>query len=265
MDRLLVLRLESAGCVAEAVLNGMPLARTGPAQNVALLPVHEYTLAGANELELVVEPGAPGAAAVAPEPQLSEGQAWASVRLLLPRVGGVAHPASARTLAQIDWGPPADEVYETPLALRTRVELPIAFPRWRWLDAPVVGETPTLRQELAAYLLPVALGLARGNPEPFIQATRLRLEDLASAYQRNLADEVGRLRVHLQSLHAEQALKPVLPSAAKLLLRPVAGGRLVECLAGDGTPFLQTELGGGARVAWPLRVAMVEGKFYVLR
>ena len=264
MDRLLVLRLEAAGCAAEAVLNGIPVARVGAAQNVALLPVHEYTLAGANELELVVEPGPPGAAP-APEPHLSEGQAWASVRLLLPRVGGVAHPSSARTLAQIDWGPPADEVYETPLALRTRVELPIAFPRWRWLDAPPIVETPTLKQEIAAYLLPVALGLARGNPEPFVQATRLRLEDLASAYQRNLADEVGRLRVHLQSLHAEQPLKPVLPAAAKLQLRPVAGGRLVECLGGDGAPFLQSDVAGGARVAWPLRVAMVEGKFYVLR
>jgi len=143
MDRLLVLRIEASGCRAEAVFNGIPLARVDGQQSVAMLPIHEFTLAGANELELVVEPGAPGAP-VAPEPGLSDGKAWASLRLLLPRVGSVAHPASARTLAQIDWAPPADELYETPLSLRRSVELPISFPRWRWLDAPVIADSPTL-------------------------------------------------------------------------------------------------------------------------
>lgn len=264
MDRLLVLRIEASGYRAEAVFNGIPLARVDAQQSVATLPIHEFTLAGANELELVIEPGAPGAAA-APEPGLSDGKAWASVRLLLPRVGSVAHPASARTLAQIDWAPPADELYETPLSLRRSVELPISFPRWRWLDAPVIADSPTLKQEVAAYLLEVAVALTRGNPEPFIQATRLRLEDLAQAYQRNLADDVARLRGHLLRLHAAQPLKPTLPAAAKLLLRPVAGGRLLECLAGDGSPLLQSPTAGGARIAWPMRLAAIDGRFYVLR
>jgi hypothetical protein len=264
MDRLLVLRLESSGCSAEAALNGVPLARVDALQSVATLPIHEYTLAGANELELVVEPGVPGAD-VAPEPGLSDGKAWASLRLLLPRVGSIAHPASARTLAQIDWAPPGDELYEVPLSLRKSVELPISFPRWRWLDAPVIENSPTLKKDIAAYLLEIAVALARGNPEPFIQATRLRLEDLAQAYQRNLADDVTRLRSRLLQLHAAQPLKPTLPSAAKLLLRPVAGGRLLECLAGDGTPLLQSPLSGGASIAWPMRLAAIDGRFYVLR
>lgn len=264
MDRLLVLRLESSGITAEAVFNGVPLLRVGGTRTAASLPVHEFTLAGANALELVVQPG-PAGAAVEPEPQLSEGKAWASLRLLLPRVGSVAHPESARTLAQLDWGPPADEVYETPQSLHADVELPISFPRWRWLDAPPIEETPTLKKDVAAYLLPIALGLARGNPEPFVQASRLRLEDLATAYQRKLADEVGRLRVHLQGLHAEAPLKPVLPAPAKLLLRPVAGGRLLECLGGDGRPFLHSVRASGERVEWPLRLAAVDGRFYVLR
>jgi hypothetical protein len=264
MDRLLVLRIECSGCRAEAVFNGIPLARVDALQAVATLPIHEFTLAGTNELELVVEPGAPGAE-VAPEPGLSDGKAWASLRLLLPRVGSIAHPASARTLAQIDWAPAADELYEVPLSLRRNVELPISFPRWRWLDAPVIEDSPTLKKDIAAYLLELAVALARGNPDPFIHATRLRLEDLAQAYQRNLADDVARLRGQLLQWHAAQPLKPTLPAAAKLLLRPVAGGRLLECLAGDGSALLQSPLAGGASIAWPMRLAAIEGKFYVLR
>ena len=52
MERLLVLRLESVGVVAEALLNGVPLARTSAARRVVTLPIHEYTKAGGNDLEL---------------------------------------------------------------------------------------------------------------------------------------------------------------------------------------------------------------------
>ena len=206
MERLLVLRLEAVGCQAEAVFNGVPLARVGGAQTLLTLPVHEFTLAGSNEIELIINPAppVPPASAAAPTVHLSDGKLGASLRLLLPRVGSPAHPASARTLAQLDWAPSADEVYAAPASLRERVELPISFPRWRWLDAPVLAETPALKAELAAYLLEIALGLARGNVEPLIQAQRLRLEELALAYQRPLADDVSRLRSHLQQLHATE-------------------------------------------------------------
>lgn len=264
MERLLVLRLESQGCTAEALFNGVPLARVGPSAPVATVPVHEFTFAGGNEIELVVHPGPPGAPP-APEPMIADGQSWASLRLLLPRSGAVAHPASARTLAQVDWGPAADEVFEAPVAQRRSVELPISFPRWRWIDAPVIADSPTLKAEVAKYLLDIAVGLARGNPEPLIQASRLKLEDLALAYQRNLADDVGRLRVHVQQLHAAQPLKPALPAAGKLLLRAVAGGRLLECLRPDGSPLLQSATAGGGSIAWPLRLAAIDGRFYVLR
>lgn len=264
MERLLVLRLESIGIAAEASLNGVPLARTGDAQRAVTVPIHEYTLAGSNELELTLAPPPPGQSG-APQPLLSDGQRGASLRLLLPRIGQLAHPENARTLAQIDWAPLAGEVTEMPHQLRQTVELPIAFPRWRWFDAPAVAEPRELLAQAAVFLQGLALGLARGDPEPLVQAARLRFEELAQAYQRNLADDVGRFRAHLQQLHAQAALKPTMPKADALLLRPLAGGRLLECLAPDGQPVLQSPLAGGGRIVWPLRLAAIEGRFYVLR
>jgi len=265
MDRLMVLRLEVQGCEAEARFNGVPLLRATPQQPVALLPVHEFTLMGANELALVVQPGPAGQAAPPPpEPQLADGQTLASLRLLLPRMDGVAHPASARSLAQVDWAPAADTVYEAPLTLPQQVQLPTTFPRWRWLDAPPVADPAALRPLVAAFLLEIALGLARNNPEPWLLATRLRLEEQAAAYQRPLADDVARLRRHLAQLHA-QGLKMVLPAAAQLQLRPVAGGRLLDCLGADGGPALRGSLADGTQLAWPARVAVVDGACYVLR
>ncbi len=264
MERLLVLRLESIGVGAEAVLNGVPLARSGGPRRVVTVPIHEYTLSGGNEIELVIEPPPPGAPAV-PEPRLSDGKCGASLQLLLPRIGQVAHPDNARLLARIDWAPPEGDVTELPLTLRQSVDLPIAFPRWRWLDAPPVAQPQELLGAAAAYLQGLVLGLQRGDSEPLLLASRLRLEELAQAYQRNLADEVGRFRLQVQQLHAGQPLKPEMPKADTLKLRPLAGGRLLECLRADGGPALHSPVAGGGQIDWPVRLAVVEGRFYVLR
>ncbi len=264
MDRLLVLRLETLGVVAEASLNGVPLARSSADQRALTVPIHEYTLAGANELELTIEPPPPGQPD-APRPLLSDGQRGASLRLLLPRIGQLAHPENARTLAQIDWAPAQGEVAEVPARLRKTVDLPIAFPRWRWFDVPVPEDAAALLAPAAVFLQGLALGLARGDPEPLVLAARLRFEELAQAYQRNLADDVGRLRVQIQQWHALQPLKPAMPVAEALCLRPLAGGRLFECLTPAGEPVLQSATAGGGRVAWPLRIAAIEERFYVLR
>jgi hypothetical protein len=264
IDRLMVLRLEVQGVAAEAQFNGVPLLRATPAQPVALLPVHEFTLLGSNLLGLEIAPGPAGAPPPPPEPKLADGQALASLRLLLPRIDGVADPASARSLAQLDWAPAADSVYETPLALRQAIELPTSFPRWRWLDAPPVADAAAVQPLVAAFLLEIALGLARGNPEPWLLASRLKLEEQAAAYQRPLADDVARLRRHLAQLHA-RGLKVALPAAAGLRLRPVAGGRLLDCLAPDGGPALRGTLADGGTVAWPARIAVVDGRCHVLR
>jgi hypothetical protein len=264
MERLLVLRLESIGVVAEASLNGVPLARSSAAGGAVTVPIHEYTLSGSNQLELVIAPPPPGGTA-APKPLLSNGQRGASLRLLLPRVGQAAHPENARTLAQIDWAPLADEVTEIPHTLRQVVDLPIAFPRWRWLDAPLVPDPRELPGPAATFLQGLALGLLRGDCEPLMLAARLRFEELAQAYQRNPAEEAGRFRQQIQQLHAAQPLQPDMPAADTLLLRPLAGGRLLECLRPDGQPVLQSPVAGGGSMAWPVRLAVIEGRFYVIR
>ena len=55
IDRLLVLRLDVVDCEAEARLNGVPIARANAARTCAVVPVHEYTVAGVNQLDLVSE------------------------------------------------------------------------------------------------------------------------------------------------------------------------------------------------------------------
>ena len=247
MERLLMLELAAGGCAVEVHLNGMPLAALGPAGGSTSLAVHEYTLAGRNELTLIVGPAAPGASAPS-QPRIAIGPTWARARLVLVRQGQSPADPAVRVLGVAEWATTEGRSYDAPSAHKREVELPVNFPRWRWLDAP-----------------PIELG--RGNPEPLIAASKLRFDELAIAYQGDAATAVQRFRDQVQGLYAAKALKVLPPVADDLVLRPLVDGRLIECLASTGGPALRTsndapELG---EQAWPIRLAMVEGRIYVLR
>jgi hypothetical protein len=269
IDRLLVLRLDVVDCEAEVLMNGVPIVRANAARTRAVVPVHEYTVAGVNRLELVLWPRAAAESAgemPAPEPRVANGKLAARMRVLLPRVGHAADESSARTLVQLDWAPADGVAYDAPLVLSQDVSLPVSFPRWRWLDAPVVESIDELRQTALELVQQLAHGLSRGEVDTFVMATRLRTEELAAAYQRDATDESARLHAHLRELHAGHRLECLPIDAASLILRSVADGRLLECLDPTGAPALRTAIdAAGCCVALPLRLAAVEGRLYVLR
>jgi hypothetical protein len=266
MERLLVLDLEGAGCAVEAQLNGMPVAALAAGGGRACLAVHEYTLAGKNQLALIVG-AALGGHAVPSQPRVAIGTTWARARLLLMRQGQSPTDANARVLGSVEWAVPEGKTYESPSLHAREVDLPVAFPRWRWLDAPAVVPGAAVQRQVLEFLQQLALDLGRGQAESLLAAATLRFEELALAYQRTAADGVQRFRDHLQQLYAAKALKIVPPVAEELVLRPIVEGRLLECLTPLGTPALRTQNEDPAvgDHAWPMRLALVEGKIYVLR
>ena len=88
---------------------------------------------------------------------------------------------------------------------------------------------------------------------------------MALAYGRPAADDLARWRARVQLLHAQKAMRPELPTPDSLVLRPVADGRLLECLGADGLPILRCARPDGSQVFWPMRLAAVERRFYPLR
>lgn len=263
MDRLILLRLRATGCIAEAHVNGIPVLRAGPADGTLALPVHEYLLEGDNELALVVDPSPAGQPRA---PRLAAAPMTAALRLLLPRTGHVGSELSARGLSELDWSLAAGEVHRPPVVQRRVVALPIRLPRWRWLDAPPLDDLPAAGRLVAEFVQNVALSLAQGDPEPFLAAARVRFEDLAIAYQQPLAELATRWRDRIGMLHATGALTLTPPELEAVVTRPCAGGRLLECVDAAGEPVLQTAPApDGSRHAWPLRVAVVEGRTHIVR
>ncbi len=271
MERLLVLKLEAKGCDAEAWLNGIAITRVDASRPRSVIPIHEYTLQGENRLELVIFPR-PAAEAPAKAPPrlrlIASGHEAAHLSILLPRTGNPVDEGSARSLSQLDWTPANEIPFLAPLQLTQDLTLPVSFPRWRWVDAPI--QPPVLPEEFQAQALAFVAGLAedlsRGQTDSFMNACRLRTEELAAAYQRNPENERNRLREALLEGYASQSMQWPVPEAEGFFLRPLAGGRLLEAIGPDGSPALQSAPdAAGKRWALPLRLASVENRFYVLR
>ena len=266
MERWLLLRLEAAGIGAEAHVNGMPVARLGAAGGRVVVAVHEYTLTGSNRLSLVIAPRiAPADAALPTEPRIATAGQRARLELALALEGQAATDANTRVLATLAWQPKEDESFEAPLELHHDVNLPVTFPRWRWLDAPPVPESPAVTRLALEFVQRLAVDFARGDAERYLAAARLRFDELALAYRRTSAELVQQFKDRLQALYAARALVIVPPTAADLQLRRVAQGRLIECVGPTGEPVLRSTAPDGATHAWPLRLAVVENKLYVLR
>lgn len=265
MERLMVIKLFATGCTAEAWLNGLPMARVTPLAPQSVVPVHEAALAGPNRLELVVGPdrGAQDASALL---QSAPHDMAAQLHLLLPRIGHAVDEAQVRTLARLAWACAAGEPLALPARQRQEADLAIRFPRWRWLDAPVAEPTPELTRQAHAFVTGLARDLARGQTESFLAATRLRTEELALAYQRSVESETARLRDGLEQMYASSRLVWQPLAVEEMQLRPLADGRLLACLGGDGRAALTTMPDkAGSTVALPISVSVVEGRFYVLR
>lgn len=266
MERVLMLCGRVSGCCAEVWINDIPVASIGPTGGDVSLPIHEYILAGDNSVTLVIDPVFPSSPGITSSPKLAATEAYAQLRLLLPRVGELCSQDTARTLFEFGWAAAEGDVYEAPLVHTHQVMLPIKFPRWRWMDVPRIDDPGQVKAKIAAFLQRIAVAMAQGEFEPLITASQLRLEELAVAYQQPLDTVSSRFLSRLKLLHATKALKMTIPTLGDLLLRPCANGRLVECLTMDGSPILKTlPAADGSRTAWPLRIAMVNGQCHIVR
>lgn len=267
MDRLLVLRLEAQGCSAEALLNGIPLARVDAARPCSVLPVHEFTVSGENRLELRIWPPAllVGEAPAPLPPLESDGQRSASLQVLLPRMGHAIDPGQSRNLAQLLWAPEAGMALLPPIQLTEAVLLPVNFPRWRWLDAPPLRLDAALQARIHTWLCGLAEALTAGRFEPLLQALRSRALDLATAYGRDPREGLLDLHQQLVARHAQGGLVMAPIPPAELLLRPIADGRLLDCLLSGGDPALRTEPDAEGQVfRLPLRIAVLDGQPQVM-
>jgi len=272
MDRVMCLHVQTSGEPVEVHVNGVPVLSLPVGPGSQSVTVHEYLQNGSNRISLVIAPPPIAMAVAAPDapaqPRMASRAAQARARLVLLRQGKSLADEAVRVLAEVNWAVEEGTPFEAPTTVHQDLELPVGFPRWRWLDAPVLSPTPQGRQTVLALIQRIAYDLSRGNPDAWLAACRLKLEELDHAYQRNAGHSAAALREQVQRLWQAGVLATLQPPTAEtLMLRPVAGGRLLACVNPLGAPVLSSandDVTPG-NIAWPLRLTLIEGKVYVLR
>lgn len=277
MKRLLTLRLRADGCAAAASLNGIALAQVTASGGATALPAHEFLLRGVNRLTLRVDP-----ASVDGEDDVSASTpASASLELCLASVGPGPEGGSGRSsgrspdksqggttdrvLARADWTMPA------PFEVPVDVDLPIDFPRWRWLAVPPLpaASLDAVRDRALQCVRDRVLEFRRGQAEGWFALMRLAMEERALAYGGDARAAQAAQAAFRDRLRVAPDGRPwswTWPADKDFVLRPEADDRLLTCLRRAGGPALQARSRDG-RHAWslPLRLAWLDEGLHGLR
>ncbi|WP_143073855.1 hypothetical protein [Roseateles sp. YR242] len=134
-------------------------------------------------------------------------------------------------------------------------DLPAAFPRWRWQDAPRLRPRAHHIAQAHAALRALATALQHGNAAVLADLLALRHRELAMAYPG-----------HPPLLPPIDGLKWQWPGLDDFRLLPQAGGRLHEAVDRQGRPALAAfDRQGQRQRDWPLRLAYLDRRWTVVR
>jgi hypothetical protein len=278
IETFYVIECRANGVDVEFHLNGIPIVIRGPKYGQAQgCPVNHNIIDGVNEISMVVRPGpVPSQADTGPGGKKWKGKATslesAHIRLSKYPHGSVVGGPEGVELVRIDW-PVKDEKVnrddfqegEFPFRMSAKIELGQVNGPWQWQSAPRLS----LEKERAAVtelLTRLHTSLNARDPEPFLEASALRLVELGKAYgksPRNYAEAVRKI-TREDTADEKWGLEPLKPE--EFDLRTVADGRMIECIAKDWRPILREKPAkDGSLSHYHMTVARIAGELRIVR
>ncbi|TWT46211.1 hypothetical protein RAS1_26600 [Phycisphaerae bacterium RAS1] len=273
-----VLEAQTSGIDAEFYINDIPIVLRGPdhGQNYAA-PVNQYLLDGPNELAMVVKPG--------PTPSQSQtgrnGQketfsptsekAWAKISSY-PQKATIGGPDGTE-LMKVEW-PIRDErksrddyqPMEYPLKIVQFRDMGQMFGSCVFQQAPKIKIDDTVKNEIYEMLEALRGSLAGGDAELYIQLQKIRLEEVARAFQTS-SDERRQMVREVTRMDSQQSWWGF-PSLDKeqFDLRLAARGTMVQCIDKRWDAILRENANDkNERAYYSLFVSKLEGKWVILR
>ena len=264
-DTMIHLQLHARECVAEVVLNSIPLKRMDSKQQKFFTTVaHSFLIQGRNKLELVVFPGpSPTRARQGAQPRQTAG-ASARARLVRFNVGDFADDESGETLLETKWigGQPA-ELY--PAVIEAAGEVESDFGDWSWQNSDFLA-LPRDGRPATEIIRVVHKAFREGQPQPILDLARVFLEEenralpaykegeLAEGLSKNISENAGR-----DNWVADL-------NETKFDLRLCADNHLIECVDADWQPLVRTTpQANGDEYPFPMFLGRRRGEWLILR
>lgn len=264
-EHIVALDVEVRGCQAVLLLNGIPVTRMGGDNGTLAngIPVQQFVLDGANELEVVVNPGPTPSRMRQPAGLLDAKDARISVKAMQYRRGTIAGEGGGEELARVNWGGVPAAAF--PLSLKAHFQLRRSWGPYAWESAPPLGAAGGLRAEIEPLLRRLAADFLKGEVDVYEELAATCLRETDQAYGREEGDTLSSLSkgVLVASCDDDWALVPL--QQVKWDLNLCAGGRMVDCVAEDWHPILRSVEIEGSTSYFPAKLARLNGQLRIVR
>lgn len=266
MDKTLLLRVSVRGQDALLSLNGMVLAKLSDGLEL-LLPIHEYVQSGENRIQVTVLSSAPmpGASSNSERFLLTK-SCSATVWVELQKDRGPDVLVQPHVLYELNASFQRGQRLRKNLLLDSKVDLPVSFPRWRYLDVLPSTRGANDSVLIEDFLVNLLAQFNAGQVSALLPFFTIRNRELAAAYgldaqhvHTNFAAHVKHLCTHAEFL--ESSLDPQCWQIQCIHQSPVHA-----LLGKNHQSLLQWKCGlSGATLQLPMHVAVLSGEVFVLR
>lgn len=260
--------LRAVQCTAQFSLNDIPLARiTGPEQTFFARSALPYLRNGRNVLELVVQPGLTPSTAKTGQKDLNLPGARAFTGVSVYEEGAFVGSDAGMRLCRIDWqyGVAKEKEY-APRITRTEFTYSHILGPWGWEQADLL-DMQRDRREVDEQTALLHQAFAAGNPTPFLAlGEKYFFPEMAQCHPGMLeADHKTGMAKDIQGNAARRGfVKPL--DLRKADYRLCAEGRLVQLIASDWTPILDTlPQEDGELFPLPIFLGRVAKHWYIMR
>lgn len=258
MDKSLLLRAVVTSVDALLCLNGMVLSKLLSGQEVRM-PVHEFIQSGENRIQVLALgiPFAHCSARVCVELQKDRG----STVVVQPQV-----------LYEFSATMQRGERLEKNRLIDVCVDLPVSFPRWRYLDVMQSCSDIDDAQKIHDFLLNLLSLLQTQKLSTLLPFFSVRNREIAAAYGLEMQQVHSSFQAYLNKLSTQADLADSVWNPASWRLYPVLGKSgemspaIYAVLNDQYEPLLQFRMrDNNTTLQWPMHVGILGGEVFVLR
>lgn len=261
MDKTLLLRASVEGHDALLSLNGMVLGKLHDRREL-VLPIHEYLQAGENRIQVTVLQESKSDSCH----ELLTRDCSVTVWVELQKDRGPNLIVQPQVLFELNASARQGQRLKKNRLLDSQVDLPVSFPRWRYLD--ILPSTRGINDALLIedFLLNLLAQIKSAEVPALLPYFTVRNRELAAAYGLDPQTVFSDFAAHLKRYCTQAELLDSALDPQYWKFQCVRQSPVYALLGRNHEPLLQWKCGlSGTTLQMPMHVAVLGGEVFVLR
>ena len=252
MDKTLLIRATSHGSDALLCINGMVLCKLSAGQE-SRLPIHEFIKSGENRIQLILLSGV-------------SINIHGRLCVELQKDRGADVLVQPQTLYEFEHCISRGERLTNNRLIDVRVDLPVSFPKWRYLDVIQARGDEQDLQKIQDFIVHLLRLFQEKKISLLLPYFSVRNKEIAIAYGLDIQQVHRDFQIHLQQVTEQCVLPDEVWDPQSWCLPPVGGAAVYALLNNQYQSLLQFHMNNDSTVfQLPLHVGVLGGEVFVLR